>query len=155
MQTVNFPLPNHEIPAMKLFTENHGIPANEDFSYYFVWLRSTYRVFLEAAKSLLFIFCVCPRSEGWMSHYGQYTIYPYIVHRLLIPVYYYTLYKVQWPIASDSNSFLAGTIQYFLLTLALLTIEIGLSTAPVRYVFSPIVEPVWAQRLYHAAIGRK
>jgi len=155
MQTVNFPMPNDYIPTMQLFTTTHGIPPGDSIAYPFVWLRSTYRVCLEAVKSLLFIFCVCPRSDGWMAYYGQYTIYPYIIHMLLLPPYYATLKKVPWFIDDEAYPVLSGTLQYVFLTIALFSIEFVLSTAPVRYLFGPLVEPVWAQRLYHRAINRK
>jgi fucose 4-O-acetylase-like acetyltransferase len=77
-------------------------------------------------------FALMPRGGHWWTHFGQYTMYVYLLHS-------FVLYPFR------ENGLLRNAEPTWLwLPLVIVTsvlIALGLSTKPVRTVFRPLVEP--------------
>eukprot|EP00413_Alexandrium_margalefii_P047406 CAMPEP_0204594820 /NCGR_PEP_ID=MMETSP0661-20131031/52301_1 /ASSEMBLY_ACC=CAM_ASM_000606 /TAXON_ID=109239 /ORGANISM="Alexandrium margalefi, Strain AMGDE01CS-322" /LENGTH=208 /DNA_ID=CAMNT_0051605261 /DNA_START=13 /DNA_END=639 /DNA_ORIENTATION=- len=102
-----------------------------------LWIRGLFKNLLELTKGLIFIFCCCPRKRvPLLSHVGRHTIYPYMLH----------LYARE--IWSDAVGGRTGLLQrVFEVSLLPVLVAVLLASAPVRWVFGPILEPLWLERL--------
>merc|ERR1712176_1033901 len=62
-----------------------GIPSCGFSSDALFWLRGNFRNVLEMTKGMIFLILVCPRSRCFMTIYGQYSLYPYLLQGLAYP----------------------------------------------------------------------
>jgi fucose 4-O-acetylase-like acetyltransferase len=98
------------------------------------WWAGGVRLALIALASLLSaaFFVLLPRRETWMTTLGQYTMYVYLLHSFVL----YPLRESGVLRGEDfPELYLAGMLIFAVL------ISIALSSAPVRRLFRPIVEP--------------
>merc|ERR1719409_1587396 len=47
------------------------------------WMRGAFRTMLEITKGVIFLFLVCPRAKGFITPYGQSSLYPYLLQGLM------------------------------------------------------------------------
>jgi len=112
-----------------------------------LWIRgAVFRNVLELTKTLIFVFCLCPRSSSFMSDLGQYSLYPMLLH---VPIM-----KLQliWLRGSDADESIPYPENAFLVVLCYLgqlsfcfALTVLLSSKAVRSVFWVFFQPTWVE----------
>ncbi|MCC4909726.1 acyltransferase family protein [Microbacterium sp. cx-59] len=79
-------------------------------------------------------FVLVPRSNTWWTHFGQYTMYVYLLHSFVL-----------YPFRESGvlRNLEPAVFWIPAIAIASVLIALGLATAPVRRVFRPLVEPRW------------
>jgi fucose 4-O-acetylase-like acetyltransferase len=115
------------------------------------WLRGLFRNALELSKGLVIILLCCPRQENMLSRMGQYSIYTYLLHPWCQDLVNEGIKFYDWrphPNAASSSMFqwacVFGAIAYAF------TMNVFLTSKPVRTIFGPILEPTWLEGLFAA-----
>eukprot|EP00928_Gymnodinium_smaydae_P046733 TRINITY_DN31150_c0_g1_i1.p1 TRINITY_DN31150_c0_g1~~TRINITY_DN31150_c0_g1_i1.p1 ORF type:complete len:507 (+),score=114.27 TRINITY_DN31150_c0_g1_i1:111-1631(+) len=112
------------------------------------WMRGAFRNALELSKGLTLILLCCPRQETTLSRLGQYSLYTYLLHPWLQDVLNEFLHMRDWrphPTADSGFAFqllcMAGAVLYAT------AFNLILTSRQSRFLFSPILEPAWLERL--------
>ncbi|KAA9129978.1 acyltransferase family protein [Microbacterium caowuchunii] len=100
------------------------------------WWAGAVRLALIAVALLLStaFFALLPRSTRWWTHFGQYTMYVYLLHSFVL----YPFRESGILRGLDPTWFWLPVV-----VVAAVLIALGLATKPVRRVFRPLVEPRW------------
>ncbi len=100
------------------------------------WWAGGVRILLIAIALLLSaaFFVLLPRSATWWTHFGQYTMYVYLLHSFVL----YPFRESGVLRGLDPTWFWLPVV-----SVAAVLIALGLATKPVRTVFRPLVEPRW------------
>lgn len=116
------------------------------------WWAGGVRLALMAAALVLSaaFFALVPRDRHWWTHFGQYTMYVYLLHSfVLYPFRENGLLRNAEPTWVWLPAVVAGSV----------LIALGLATKPVRRVFRPLVEPrpawLFADRTLARREGRR
>lgn len=116
--------------------------ANKQFQscsvaeYYFFWVRRLFTTTFMTMKSLLFIRCHSA-SHSLISNMGRNSMYPYMLHMLLVPA----CQRIIFTVTSSNESML---IMAFVGSCFLVAV---LSSQFTRLVFKIIIEPTWLEVL--------
>lgn len=104
-----------------------------------LWTPCLFRNVFELSKGLVILLCFCPRSRCIMSEWGENSIYPFLLHRMVI---FHRWQYMLPPATFCQQSFLGlGLLTYSAFCTALL------ATRPVRMVFGILLEPLWLEGL--------
>lgn len=115
------------------------------FESSFIWVRALFRTVMEMTKCLIFLFAVCPRGRvAVVSDYGAYTLYPFLLH------YAFAVAQNRWlPFTHEppALNFMAWLLLWAAEVFVVTVWVLFLSSPPVRYLFRPLLEPIWLERL--------
>eukprot|EP00929_Paragymnodinium_shiwhaense_P114222 TRINITY_DN82566_c0_g1_i1.p1 TRINITY_DN82566_c0_g1~~TRINITY_DN82566_c0_g1_i1.p1 ORF type:complete len:509 (-),score=38.72 TRINITY_DN82566_c0_g1_i1:239-1765(-) len=114
-----------------------------------MWIRSViFRNALELTKGLIFLCCICPRRESFLTEWGQYSIYPMMLHQYITSqqslVFEGSHADLTAPYPSNRGLIILAWMAVVAFCFGLTAV---LSTKLVRLIFGPILEPVWAEKL--------
>lgn len=95
-----------------------------------------FKSLLGAALFLVMMATVCPRGDIWCTRPGMDSLYPYLLHRFMIPMLMFDLLAL--PVVT--NSVLHLIVNLLCLGFCVL-VALALSSGPVMWVFSPFLKP--------------
>jgi len=135
------------LPFVLAFMDDGSIPIwgwagrahQSDLSGALYWLRGLFRHTFELSRGFVFLFLCCPRSPGRMAEWGQRSLYAYLLNNIFLTDFCRLVHV-------PSSSTQAGqTVQIVILVTLSFSLVALLSTAWVRELFRPILEPVWLE----------
>jgi len=120
-------------------------PPCSSVEAFFFPFRGLFRNLMELTKTLIFLILCCPRSEGIMSNLGRNSIYPFLLHLLVLHMVKHWM--------GHAYSLI---LQYWMGSIAVaILMNVLLSSNPVRAVFRVFLDPAWIEQLWQLRGAKK
>jgi len=137
-QVVLHALPSGLVPVMG---PQQRMTCGSEWFFSFVHRLIRYQI---GTALLLGLLAWIPTSSPTMAHYGQHTMYPYLIHPWIFQIWLMPLMnKHILYFVSTLVPFSSGGYVWLLAVLVAPVLALALSTAPVRFLTSPAIEPTW------------